>query len=122
MLYEVITPEFKGGQTQHIDYVSAGYFRAFADFLAKEGGSAEDINWNIQQLKRAQASTAWINGQLLETPTALPLAGWVRVDGEDVRFSSFTDGEDFRHAWRAGMDAIRITSYNVCYTKLLRDC
>ena len=90
-------PQMKGPSgTEHIDYVSAGYFRAFADFLKKEGGSAEDLSWNIEQLLRAQASTAWINGQLLKNPASIPTAGWVEVKGDKTTFSAYMAGEDWR--------------------------
>ena len=97
-------PEFNGPRDQHIDYISSGYFKCFAEFLENEGGShPEDASWNIPQLLRAEASTTWINSKLLDTPSAIPAAGWAAVNGTNVTFSSFNEGEDFRHAWRQGM-------------------
>ncbi len=99
-------PEFNGPAQQHIDYVSAGYFKCFADFLTNEGGSADDVSWNIPQLNRAQASTEWLNGELYSSSTsAIPNAGWVSLDpANNATFTNFNQGEDFRHAWRAGMN------------------
>ena len=98
-------PQYTGAVREaHIDYVAAGYFHCFAEFLTMEGGTAEDISWNIPQLRRAEASTACINGQLLPNPAALPTAGWAAVDASNnVTFSAFQEGEDFRHAWRSSM-------------------
>ncbi|WMJ73990.1 glycosyl hydrolase family 8 [Cytophagaceae bacterium ABcell3] len=94
-------PEFTGPTQHHIDYNAPAYFHAFAHFLETEG-DAQDLVWNINQFLRAEASSEWLDGQMLDNPAALPLAGWVDYEVGDDRpvYTNFMDGEDFRHAWR----------------------
>ena len=95
---QIVCPQFKGPIAQHIDYAAPGYFKAFAEFLEIEGGSEEDINWNIPQLQRAEASSDWLMGKMLDNDTTLPLAGWVELNKDNKpSYSNFTDGEDFRN-------------------------
>ncbi len=99
-------PEFKGPQDLHIDYVAPAYFNHFARFLEQEGGSDEDLEWNISQLLRAEASSDWLVGQHYQnSPTAILSAGWVSLDADNkARFTRFNEGEDFRFAWRTAMN------------------
>lgn len=91
-----------GGQMQnHIDYNSVAYFNEFWKWLedqSEEGGKGNE--WEINQMKRAQASSEWLNEQAYKQGY-IPSIGWVgmQTDGNPT-FSSFTDGEDFRYAWR----------------------
>lgn len=94
-------PEFKGPSKQHIDYAAPAYFRAFAKFLTEQGKSAEDLAWNIKQFERAEASSDWLMGKMLDTDGLLPIAGWVSLDANNKpTYSNFSDGEDFRNPWR----------------------
>lgn len=99
-------PEFKGPQDLHIDYVAPAYFNHFARFLEQEGGSDEDLEWNISQLLRAEASSDWLVGQhYQQSPTAILSAGWVSLDANNkATFTRFNEGEDFRFAWRTAMN------------------
>ncbi len=94
-------PEFAGPQALHVDYVAPAYCKAFADFLEAEG-DANDLAWNVPQLRRAEVSSDWFMGELLnQGPNTVPVAGWVGVDGaNNATFSNFNEGEDFRYAWR----------------------
>jgi len=93
------------GSAQHIDYAAPGYFRAFAEFLAQEDSSR--YAWNIYQFRRAEASCDWLLGQLLPNEKMIPFAGWVELDENNVAiFSNFSDGEDFRMAWRTILNSL----------------
>ncbi|MGD9201198.1 MAG: glycosyl hydrolase family 8, partial [Chitinispirillia bacterium] len=93
-------PNFKGPAKQHIDYTCPAYFREFADFLEKE--DPQKYGWNIYQFRRAEASSDWLMGKLYEQdPKNIPVAGWVSLsEDNEATFTSFSDGEDFRLAWR----------------------
>jgi len=94
-----ILPEHKGPSRQHIDYTAPSYFKAFADFLAQEDSSK--YAWNIYQFRRAEASSDWLMGQILHNEKMIPFAGWVDLDeNNNATFTTFSDGEDFRLAWR----------------------
>jgi len=94
-------PEFAGPQQLHVDYIAPAYCKAFADFLEIEG-EPEDLAWNVPQLRRAEVSSDWFMGELLnQGPNTIPVAGWVSLDGaNNATFSNFNEGEDFRYAWR----------------------
>jgi len=94
-------PQFGGSTQQHIDYAAPAYFHAFAKFLEDEG-DANDRTWNINQFKRGEASSDWLMGKMItDSPSTLPLAGWVSLDAANKpTYSNFTDGEDFRNPWR----------------------
>lgn len=89
-------PEFKGPSQQHFDYLAPAYFRAFAQISQTEG----EPQANIDQFKRAEASSDWLMGKLLDKPALLPMAGWVSLTDTTPSYSNFTDGEDFRAGWR----------------------
>jgi gliding motility-associated-like protein/uncharacterized repeat protein (TIGR01451 family) len=89
-------PEFAGPTQLHIDYAAPAYFYSFRNVM-----SAEALDpWEINQMYRAEASSDWIMGKLLDNPAGVPHAGWAAVNGSNVTFSSFNLGEDFRAAWR----------------------
>jgi len=92
--------EQPGPTAQHIDYAAPAYFREFADYLQAENAAA--YKWNIDQFRRAEASSDWLIGKLVgQGPKYIPFAGWVEMKGDTVpAFSSFSDGEDFRTPWR----------------------
>lgn len=99
-------PEFKGPQDLHVDYVAPAYFHHFAKFLEDEGGEPEDIDWNLNQLLRAEASSDWLVGQHYQnSPASILSAGWVALDANNnATFSRFNEGEDFRFAWRTALN------------------
>ncbi|NLD92843.1 MAG: DUF11 domain-containing protein [Fibrobacter sp.] len=98
-------PEHKGPSAQHIDYAAPSYFRAFANFLERE--DAEKYAWNIYQFRRAEASSDWLMGQMLKDEKMIPFAGWVKLSKDNVpTFTNFSDGEDFRCAWRTILNAM----------------
>lgn len=91
----------KGIMQNHIDYNSVAYFNEFWKWLedqSEEGGQGDE--WEISQMKRAQASSEWLNEQAYKQGY-YPSIGWVgmQTDGQPT-FSAFTDGEDFRYTWR----------------------
>ncbi|WP_010520668.1 glycosyl hydrolase family 8 [Aquimarina agarivorans] len=99
-------PQFGGSGQQHIDYAAPSYYHAFADFLDKNG-EARDQGWNISQFERAEASSDWLMGKMLDDATTLPLAGWVELDASNnPTYSNFLDGEDFRNPWRTVLNYV----------------
>jgi len=92
--------EQPGPAKQHIDYTAPAYFRQFADYLKQENASA--YAWNIRQFERAEASSDWLFGKLIgQDQRNIPFAGWVELTNDTTPvFTSFSDGEDFRAAWR----------------------
>lgn len=92
-------PDCAGPTPQHIDYAAPAYFRAFADFLAEEDSAK--YAWNIYQFRRAEASSDWLMGKMLDNESMIPMAGWVELSADNVpTFTTFSDGEDFRCSWR----------------------
>ncbi|MGN6646077.1 MAG: glycosyl hydrolase family 8, partial [Cytophaga sp.] len=89
-------PEFGGPNQLHIDYAAPSYFYSFRDVMTSESMDP----WEINQMYRAEASSDWIMGKILNSPRGVPHAGWASVNGSTVTFSSFNLGEDFRAAWR----------------------
>lgn len=89
-------PEFGGPNKLHIDYAAPSYFYSFRDVMTTEGFDP----WEINQMHRAEASSDWIMGKILDNPRGVPHAGWADVQGSTVKFSSYDLGEDFRAAWR----------------------
>lgn len=99
------TPEHKGPSQQHIDYAAPSYFHAFADFLSHEDSAK--YAWNIKQFRRAEASSDWLMGQMLTNEKMIPSAGWVELSKDNVpTYTNFSDGEDFRLAWRTILNAM----------------
>jgi len=93
--------ETNGPNAQHIDYAAPAYFREFADYLQAENASA--YAWNIKQFRRAEASSDWLIGKLAgknSNQRNIPIAGWVEMKDTVPSFRTFSDGEDFRAAWR----------------------
>jgi uncharacterized repeat protein (TIGR01451 family) len=91
-------PEFAGPSGTRIDYAAPSYFKCFGDFL-QSNGNAGDVPWNINQFRRAEASSDWLMGQM-NSQGLIPVAGTVTLTGATPVFSSFIDGEDFRASWR----------------------
>jgi uncharacterized repeat protein (TIGR01451 family) len=98
-------PQHSTGEKQHIDYAAPSYFRAFANFLERE--DASKYAWNIYQFRRAEASSDWLMGQMLKNEKMIPFAGWVELSKDNVpTYTTFSDGEDFRLAWRTILNAV----------------
>ncbi|MDR1729351.1 MAG: DUF11 domain-containing protein, partial [Prevotellaceae bacterium] len=89
----------------HVDYNAPAYFKQFYELLESlDGNPSESFKgdpWEINQFRRAEASSDWLMGQLLaKNPKAIPTAGWVEMVNGVPEFSNFNQGEDYRHAWR----------------------
>lgn len=97
-LYKV-EPESKGPTGQYFDYTAPSYFHQFAQFLTEQDPVANA--WNINQFKRAEASSDWLMGQLLKNPSAIPYVGRVELGSNNVPvFTNLQASEDFRLGWR----------------------
>ena len=103
------TPYYKGTNEgpakQHIDYYAPSYFREFRDLLHElaEEGYIDSNEWEEEQYRRGEASSDWLIGQLMgKSQYSVPTAGYVEIsdDGSSTKFSNFSEGEDFRCAWR----------------------
>ncbi|MDR1729388.1 MAG: DUF11 domain-containing protein, partial [Prevotellaceae bacterium] len=81
----------------YADYNAPAYFNEFAYWL--EHGDGEGTPWQINQYKRAEASSDWLAGQLY-AQGGIASIGTYQVAGNTVSFSAYKDGEDFRFAWR----------------------
>lgn len=83
----------------HTDYCAPAYYHEFAKWLEEEG---EGTDWQINQYKRGEASSDWLMGEAYKQ-NLIPSIGNFDIDEEDdtkVKFSNFSEGEDFRAAWR----------------------
>jgi uncharacterized repeat protein (TIGR01451 family) len=90
-------PEYKGPQLLHIDYVAPAYFRTFQELLESKGKTG----WNVDQYKRAEASSDWLIGEwIYQDEKNIPWGGWVEVVNNKPIVTSFMQGEDFRTPWR----------------------
>ncbi|MBK8807974.1 MAG: hypothetical protein IPO21_15530 [Bacteroidales bacterium] len=92
-------PTLGGNYGSHyVDYNAPAYFKEFAHFLETEGNATP---WQINQFKRAEASSDWLMGEAYKQGY-IPSIGKVNSssDGSAFTFTSFNSGEDFRCAWR----------------------
>jgi uncharacterized repeat protein (TIGR01451 family) len=81
----------------YTDYMAPAYFNEFATFLSANGGSP----WQINQYKRAEASSDWIIGQMYSKGYIASSGNYTVNDlGTATTFGVFSSGEDFRAAWR----------------------
>ncbi|MFN6943991.1 MAG: glycosyl hydrolase family 8 [Cytophagaceae bacterium] len=97
-------PEFQGPQFMYIDYVAPAYFNCFAEFLENEGDG--DLTWEIDQLRRAEASSDWLIGYM-HNEGLVPIAGQAyHGGGANFTFGSFMPGEDFRLGWRTILNPV----------------
>ena len=97
-------PEFAGPAGTRIDYAAPSYFKCLGDFLQSEG-NAGDVAWNINQFRRAEASSDWLMGQL-NGQGLIPVTGTVTFTGAAPVFSNYIDGEDFRASWRTVLNYV----------------
>jgi uncharacterized repeat protein (TIGR01451 family) len=79
------------------DYMAPAYFNEFATFLSANGGTP----WQINQYKRAEASSDWVIGQMYSKGYIASAGNYTVNDpGTATTFGVFSSGEDFRAAWR----------------------
>ncbi len=98
---KVIHPRSMYVTSKWLDYIAPSYFRAFAEFLEEEDPVAH--NWNINQFRRAEASSDWIMGQIY-AQGKLPTGGNISQIGppptNSVSFNDANFAEDSRNPWR----------------------
>ncbi|HPD18822.1 MAG TPA: hypothetical protein PLF61_04065, partial [Candidatus Goldiibacteriota bacterium] len=100
---------FGGGPASvFYDYTGPAYWNAFACVLQQNGDTRDittDGGWNINQLRRAAASIAWLQGQL--NSQTFPIAGRYAVSGTTATFQNDgTYAEDLRAPWRNFLDYV----------------
>lgn len=87
----------------HVDYVAPAYYHEFAKYLEDEGeGTGRTRPWLINQYKRAEASSDWLIGQCYDQGYIASFGGptSISLNGNQVGFTQFNEGEDFRFAMR----------------------
>jgi uncharacterized repeat protein (TIGR01451 family) len=91
-------PEYSWNTSQYFDYYAPGFCNTFAKILEENNGDSKIID----QYKRAEASSDWLTGQLIEQGY-YPLAGKVemKTDGVPVFSNYIPSSEDFRTPWRS---------------------
>ena len=104
-VYPGITPQnmMCGNSFDHADYVAPAYYNEFAKYLEEEGeGTGRTRPWLINQYKRAEASSDWLIGQCYDQGYIASFGGatTISLNGDQVKFSQFSEGEDFRFAMR----------------------
>lgn len=87
-----------GGGASYVDYNAPAYFNEFAHWLENEDG--EGTPWQINQFKRAEASSDWVAGQLYAQGGIASVGKYQINANNTVTFSAFNAGEDFRFGWR----------------------
>lgn len=84
-------------KSKYVDYIAPAYFNEFAKFLQENGGT----KWQIDQYKRAEASSDWTIGQMYAQGYIASAGDYsMNDDGSGLTFGSFSAGEDFRCSWR----------------------
>ena len=92
-----------GNPFDHADYVAPAYYHEFAKYLEDEGeGTGRTRPWLINQYKRAEASSDWLIGQCYDQGYIASFGGptSISLNGNQVGFTQFIEGEDFRFAMR----------------------
>lgn len=88
-------------------YIAPAYFRSFAKFMSDNNSTT----WNIEQFKRAEASSDWLMAQSV-AQGRLPFAGQYSITGSAATFGETdpkqgkADGESFRMAWRTVLNGM----------------
>lgn len=85
-------------KSKYVDYIAPAYFNEFAKFLEQNGGT----DWQINQFKRAEASSDWTIGQMYAKGFIASAGDYQMAtdDGSKITFGSFAAGEDFKLSWR----------------------
>lgn len=100
-------PEFYGSQSLFADYTAPSYYNSFAEFLQKFGGTNEDLNWNISQFKRAEASSDWLVKKHFDSsPSAIFSVGKFTINDTTVKSLAFMGSADFRYGWRTALNYV----------------
>jgi len=90
----------------YYDYTGPAYWHAFECGFTQLGEArdlTDDNGWNINQVRRAAASVAWLQGQL--NNQTFPIAGRYAVNGTTATFQNDgTYAEDLRAPWRNFLD------------------
>ena len=97
--YPDITPyTILGNYNGFFDYMAPAYYHEFAKWLEEEG---EGTDWQINQYKRGEASSDWLMGEAYKQGL-IPSIGQFYFDEDETKviFKNFSEGEDFRAAWR----------------------
>lgn len=97
--YPDITPyTIWGNYNGFFDYMAPAYYHEFAKWLEEEG---EGTDWQINQYKRGEASSDWLMGEAYKQGL-IPSIGQFYFDEDETKviFKNFSEGEDFRAAWR----------------------
>ncbi|MFN8436658.1 MAG: glycosyl hydrolase family 8 [Cytophagales bacterium] len=84
-------------KSKYVDYHAPAYFNSFAKFLKANGGT----KWQINQYKRAEASSDWVIGEMYKKGYIASAGDFtLSDDGSTSTFGPFSAGEDFRCSWR----------------------
>ena len=117
MLYEVITGQARAGLRQHPEMAGVTRAQTLEAFAGQRPRRRQDTD-NAAAAERSSRLDAGFerhHGQGRGRPDRFGGGGGCRVAGDHQRLGA-TPGERRGDAHAA----LRITSYNVCYTKLLR--
>ncbi len=87
-----------GGISQYAGDAAPSYFTEFAKWL--EEGDGDGTEWQINQYKRAAASSQWIAGQLYDQGGIASVGRYVITDDNKVEFAEYNGNDDFIFAWR----------------------
>ena len=82
----------------YVDYNAPSYFNEFAEWL--QNGDGSGTAWEINQFKRAEVASDWLTGMAYQQGLIASI-GQASISTAGVpTFSVYSDGEDFRFAWR----------------------
>ncbi len=99
-------PEFGGSQEQHTDYSAPAYFREFHDLLQSLLSEGETNEWEIEQYRRAEASSDWMVGNWTgQNPKNIFMGETATVSNANVvTLAAGNQGGRFRSAWRTALN------------------
>lgn len=104
-----LVPEFAGPNGTYIDYAAPSYFREFAGFLDQVSDSSSK-DWNINQFLRAEASSDWLMGQMINvSDDFIPVVGNVNKEGGSASIPEYNNvqaSEDDRCPWRTVLNYV----------------
>jgi len=98
-------PQFGGPTTEYMDYNAPSYFHDFSAILQSSVFGVAPGAWEPTQFQRAETAGDWLMGQE-NLANDVPFAGNVQVAGTTATFSNFSQGEDFRNAWRTVLNYV----------------
>ena len=89
--------------SKYVDYIAPAYWNEFAKFLSENGGT----EWQINQCKRAEASSDWTMGDMYAKGYISSAGNYtVSDDGSTTTYGPFAAGEDFRLSWRTHLNYV----------------